>query len=95
LALLSTADGRPSVLLRQIAAVLVRGFIEHLRNPVPGNERIGALRMAAALIAYLLRHIRQVLTSSPVSMQEHEPVGAPSDQPATNSLSPSARKIAR
>jgi 2-polyprenyl-6-methoxyphenol hydroxylase-like FAD-dependent oxidoreductase len=95
LALLSTADGRPSALLRQITAVLVRGFIEHLRNPVAANQRIGAPRMAAALIAYLLRHIRQVLISSPVSMQEHDPVGAPSDQPATNTLSPSARKIAR
>src|SRR5262249_39120670 len=33
LALLSTADGRPLAYLRQLAAVVLRGFAGHLRSP--------------------------------------------------------------
>jgi 2-polyprenyl-6-methoxyphenol hydroxylase-like FAD-dependent oxidoreductase len=61
LALLSTADGRPLALLRQIVAVTVRGFAVHLRSPLPAHRGIGAIRMAWVLFGSLSRHIRQVL----------------------------------
>jgi 2-polyprenyl-6-methoxyphenol hydroxylase-like FAD-dependent oxidoreductase len=58
LALLSTADGRPLALLRQFAAVMIRGFIEHLYERRDG--RAGTLRLAGALFAALARQIRQM-----------------------------------
>ena len=61
LALLSTADGRPLALLRQIMAVMVRGVAAHWRNPSPANHGIGAIRVGWALLATLLRHAWQVL----------------------------------
>jgi 2-polyprenyl-6-methoxyphenol hydroxylase-like FAD-dependent oxidoreductase len=64
LALLSTADGRPLALLRQIIAVMVRGFATHLRSPSPTNHGMGAIRVGWALVASLLRHIRQILIGS-------------------------------
>jgi 2-polyprenyl-6-methoxyphenol hydroxylase-like FAD-dependent oxidoreductase len=70
LALLSTADGRPLALLRQIAAVTVRGFAVHLRSPLPAHRNIGAIRMAWALLGSLFRHIRQVLGGPPTSACE-------------------------
>jgi squalene monooxygenase len=70
LALLSTADGRPFALLRQITTVMARGFIAHLRSPLPANHGIGAVRVARALLASLWRHIKQVLIGSPISTHE-------------------------
>jgi 2-polyprenyl-6-methoxyphenol hydroxylase-like FAD-dependent oxidoreductase len=64
LALLSTADGRPFALLRQILVAMVRGFITHLRNPDLADRNIGALSMAGALATYLLRHLRNVARST-------------------------------
>jgi 2-polyprenyl-6-methoxyphenol hydroxylase-like FAD-dependent oxidoreductase len=60
LALLSTADARLLALLRQFATVMVRGFMAHLRDPLPG-DRIGRLRVATALVAGLTGHLRDVL----------------------------------
>jgi 2-polyprenyl-6-methoxyphenol hydroxylase-like FAD-dependent oxidoreductase len=70
LALLSTADGRPLALLRQIIAVMLRGFAAHLRNPSPANHGIGAIRVGWGLFAGLLRHARQVLINPSTSACE-------------------------
>ena len=70
LALLSTADGRPLALLRQIIAVMVRGVAAHLRNPSPANDGVGAMRVGWALLSMLVRHIRQVLTGPTTSACE-------------------------
>jgi 2-polyprenyl-6-methoxyphenol hydroxylase-like FAD-dependent oxidoreductase len=67
LALLSTADGRPLALLRQIIAIMVRGFVAHSRSPSPANHGIGAIRVGWVLFASLLRHIRQILIGAPTS----------------------------
>ena len=61
LALLSTADGRPLALLRQIITVMVRGFAAYLRSPSSTNRGISAIRVGWALFASLFRHIRQIL----------------------------------
>jgi 2-polyprenyl-6-methoxyphenol hydroxylase-like FAD-dependent oxidoreductase len=61
LALLSTADGRPLALLRQIVAVMARGFAAHWRSPSPANHGVGALRVGWALLASLVRRIGQIL----------------------------------
>jgi 2-polyprenyl-6-methoxyphenol hydroxylase-like FAD-dependent oxidoreductase len=70
LALLSTADGRPVALLRQIIAVMVRGFTAHLRSPSPANHDIGAIRVGWALLASLLRHVREILIGPSTSAGE-------------------------
>jgi 2-polyprenyl-6-methoxyphenol hydroxylase-like FAD-dependent oxidoreductase len=61
LALLSTADGRPIALLRQIAGVTARGFVAYLRNPSLAEGNVGRLQLTRELIASLLRHLREVL----------------------------------
>lgn len=61
LALLSTADSRPLALLRQFVIVMLRGYIMHLRHPLPANDGVGAVRAATMLVASLYRRIRQVL----------------------------------
>jgi squalene monooxygenase len=71
LALLSTADGRPIALLRRTVAVMVRGFIAHLRRPAPVNEYMSALRVASSLVAALYRQVRQFL-ASPVAFAPPE-----------------------
>jgi hypothetical protein len=68
--LLSTADGRPLALLRQIIVVMVRGVAAHLRNPSPANHGIGAVRVGWALFASLLRHIWQILIRPSTSALE-------------------------
>jgi 2-polyprenyl-6-methoxyphenol hydroxylase-like FAD-dependent oxidoreductase len=60
-ALLSTADGRPFALTRQIVAAMYRGFLNHLRNPKPENREVGVFSVAQLLMAMLFRNIRQVL----------------------------------
>ena len=60
LALLSTADGRPTSLLRQIARVTARGFVMYLRNPPQREGEVGRLQVGRELIALLLRHLREV-----------------------------------
>jgi squalene monooxygenase len=60
-ALLSTADGRPLALTRQIIAAMIRGFVAHLRNPNPENRGIGVISVARLLVATLIRNVRQVL----------------------------------
>jgi Squalene epoxidase len=80
LALLSTADGRPLALLRQIIAVMVRGFAAHLRNPSPANHGIGAMHVAWTLFASLFRHIRQILIGSSTSACEPGSLGRRSTQ---------------
>jgi len=64
LALLSTANGRPTALLRQILEVMVRGFAVHLRNPLPEDSEIRPLRVARALVANLFGHLRAVVFAS-------------------------------
>jgi len=60
-ALLSTADGRPFALTRQIIAVMIRGFAAHVRNPKPENRGVGAMSVARLLVATLFRNVRQVV----------------------------------
>ena len=61
LALLSTADGRPLALLRQIIAVMLRGFAANLRSQSPADQGVGAIRVGWALFVSLLRHTRRIL----------------------------------
>jgi squalene monooxygenase len=70
LALLSTADGRPLALVRGIIAVMVRGFLTHLRRPLPANHGIGGLRVAQALLANFLHQVKQVLIGPTVYARE-------------------------
>ena len=65
LALLSTAEGRPLALLRRIVVVMVRGFVAHLRQPMPVKKRMAALPIAGALVAMLFRQIRRILAGLP------------------------------
>jgi 2-polyprenyl-6-methoxyphenol hydroxylase-like FAD-dependent oxidoreductase len=67
LALLSTADSRPLALLRQMLAVMLRGFAGHLRSPSPKNHGVGPIRVGWALLTSLLRHIRQFLIGTSAS----------------------------
>jgi squalene monooxygenase len=80
MALLSTADGRPFALIRQIIAASVRGFVAHLRNPKLENRSIGAISVARLLIATLFRNARQVLMGTMAVAREEvtpEPEPAP------------------
>jgi 2-polyprenyl-6-methoxyphenol hydroxylase-like FAD-dependent oxidoreductase len=63
LALLSTADGRPLSLLRQIVTVMMRGLMAHLRSPL-SDERVTTVRIAQVLIGNLWRNARLVLRAS-------------------------------
>jgi squalene monooxygenase len=58
LALLSTADGRPLALMRQFVAVMIRGFVAHVRSRA--DDRVGTLRVARALLVALFRQVRQI-----------------------------------
>ena len=79
-ALLSTADGRPSALIRQIVAASLRGFVAHLRNPKLENRGIGAISVARLLIATLFRNARQVLTGT-IAVARKEATPAPEHAP--------------
>jgi len=70
LALLSTADGRPLALVREIIAVMVRGFLAHLRRPLPANHGVGGLRVARALLANFLHQVKQVLIGPTMHARE-------------------------
>jgi flavin-dependent dehydrogenase len=65
LALLSTAEGRPLALLRRIVAVMIRGFMAHLRQPLPAKDRMAAFSVAGALLATLFRQTRRILAGLP------------------------------
>jgi hypothetical protein len=81
LALLSTADGRPLALLRQIMVVMARGFVAHLRKPLPADRDIGCVRMARALIASVFGHLRDVLARPCLSSSEQSDSGSPTMRP--------------
>jgi flavin-dependent dehydrogenase len=63
LALLSTADGRPLSLLRQIVTVMMRGLMAHLRSPL-SDDRVTTVRIAQVLVGNLWRNVRLVLRAS-------------------------------
>jgi 2-polyprenyl-6-methoxyphenol hydroxylase-like FAD-dependent oxidoreductase len=87
LALLSTADGRPLALMRQIVAVMVRGFLAHLRDPSQANRDAGPVRVARALIATLFQHLKQILIGRTTgARQEGSP--APKHAPCGNGDQP-------
>jgi squalene monooxygenase len=95
LALLSTADGRPFALIRQIIAVAVRGFVTHLRDPKPEDRGIGVTSVARLLIATLFRNVRQVLTGT-MAVAREEAAPAPEHAPPAQGDQPrSSRTIAR
>ena len=69
LALLSTADGRPIALLRRIVAVMIRGFLGHVRGPAKANKEVSSFLIASSMLATLYQHVRQVLRRSVVSVR--------------------------
>jgi len=75
LALLSTADGRPLSLLRQIATVMMRGLVDHFCSRT-SNERETTIRLAKALVANLLRNVHEILRLSRLPFRQH---GAPAE----------------
>jgi squalene monooxygenase len=68
IALLSTADGRPLALLREVVRVMARGFLAHLRAPIPPDDRgvIFAGRILTGLVATALGRVKQLLGVVPV-----------------------------
>ena len=89
LALLSTADGRPLALLRQMVGVTIRGFIAHLRNPLPADRDIGCIRVAWALVTNLLSHFQEVMFASRNSASEQ----ARSELPGSRAVRSSSRPV--
>ena len=69
LALLSTADGRPIALLRRIVAVMIRGFLGHMRGRAKANKEVSSFLIAGSMLATLYQHVRQVLRRSVVSVR--------------------------
>ncbi len=71
MALLSTADGRPLALLREVVRVMATGFLAHLRAPMPPDDRGGmaTYRIVKGLLAVALRHVRQILGNAPMSLR--------------------------
>jgi hypothetical protein len=59
MALLSTADSRPIALIREVLRVMTRGFLAHLRAPLPPDRR-SAYRIMKGLVAEALRHVTQI-----------------------------------
>jgi 2-polyprenyl-6-methoxyphenol hydroxylase-like FAD-dependent oxidoreductase len=95
LALLSTADGRPFALIRQIIAVTIRGFVAHLRNPKPENRGIGVVSVARSLFVMFFRNVRQVLSGAAAVARE-DAAGAPEHASPDRGDQPrSPRTIAR
>lgn len=66
MAVLSTADGRPLAVLREVGKVMVHGFLAHLRSPLsPDNKGVASTwRVAIGLTAAALRHVTQIVTSA-------------------------------
>jgi squalene monooxygenase len=63
IALLSTVDGRPLALLREVVKVMRHGFVAHLRAPMPPDQGgvVSAGRILKGLIASALCRIKQML----------------------------------
>ena len=65
MALLSTAEGRPLVLLREVLMVAIRGYLGHLRAPQPPDEgRPKAYRLMKGLFALVTAHVKQILQNA-------------------------------
>jgi squalene monooxygenase len=65
MALLSTAEGRPSALLREIVMVAIRGYLAHLRAPqAPDEGRPKAYRLMKGLFALFTAHVKQILQNA-------------------------------
>jgi squalene monooxygenase len=69
MALLSTADSRPLALLREVVRVMTRGFLAHLRAPVPPDGRMSAFRIMQGLVAEAIRHVTQITGSGPAMVR--------------------------
>ncbi len=71
MALLSTADGRPLALLREVVRVMATGFLAHLRAPMPPDDGGGmaTYRIVIGLLAVALRHVKQILGNAPMSLR--------------------------
>jgi squalene monooxygenase len=65
MALLSTADGRLSALFRQIAIVMGRGYIAHIRRPRPvdGHSPADSVQIIVGLLGIFARHIKAAVKS--------------------------------
>jgi squalene monooxygenase len=66
MALLSTAEGRPRALLREIINVAMRGYSAHLRAPLPPDEnsRVSAYRIMNGLFAVMFRQVKQIFLNA-------------------------------
>lgn len=67
MALLSTADGRPLALLREMVKVMMLGFLAHLRTPAPSGGRgmLATLHILKGFAARALQYGRQVFGGTP------------------------------
>lgn len=65
MALLSTAEGRPLALLREVILVAIRGYLAHLRAPLPPDDRgPKAYRMLKGLVSVVITHVKQILRNA-------------------------------
>jgi squalene monooxygenase len=69
MALLSTVDGRPLALLREVMRVMATGLLAHLRAPLPPDDggRVATWRIVKGLVAAALRHVKQILGNAPMA----------------------------
>jgi hypothetical protein len=76
MALLSTADGRPRALLRQLVQVMARGLIAQVGAPraPDGRTQVPAYRIVGRLVAVALRDVMQVLRNAPLPRKGRAPV---------------------
>ena len=65
MALLSTAEGRPLALLREVVLVAIRGYFAHLRAPQPPDERgPKAYRLIKGLFVLVTVYVKQILQNA-------------------------------
>jgi 2-polyprenyl-6-methoxyphenol hydroxylase-like FAD-dependent oxidoreductase len=75
MALLSTADGRPLALLREVVRVAIRGFLAHLRAPLPPDDRgTSVYRIVNGLFTAILHHVKQLLRNA-APLHRLRPIG--------------------
>lgn len=65
MALLSTADGRPLALLREVVKVMAHGLVAHVgASRGTDHEQTPLYRVVGGLAAAMLRHVRQIWRSA-------------------------------
>jgi squalene monooxygenase len=71
LALLSTADGRPLALLRQMLAVMMSGVLAHLRNPAvtESGKTLSGYRLLTGLLTAFFRQAKRLLRRGSMTLR--------------------------